>query len=232
MDPSAGAGVLRDIATVRAVAPARAVHVVVTALTQQGDGRPAVAGPMDAEAMRFQLLRAPEPAAVKIGLVPAAVVGAVAEVLDELDVDVPCVVDPVLGASAGGSMAASSEALLPLVRGAMVTPNAREYDSLIGGADPQGWLELKGAVAVLRKGGHDGGDQVSDTLWTREGARVFSRPRLAGADPRGTGCALATAIACALADGVELGAAVGKGVAWLDTVRGAAREVGGQVLLP
>ncbi|MCR9166554.1 MAG: bifunctional hydroxymethylpyrimidine kinase/phosphomethylpyrimidine kinase [Nannocystaceae bacterium] len=230
LDPSAGAGVLRDVATARAVAPGRVVHAVVTALTQQGDGRPAVAGPMNAEAMRFQLLRAPEPAAVKIGLVPASVVGAIAEVLEELDV--PCVLDPVLGASAGGSMAASPEALLPLMRGAMVTPNAREYDRLIGGADPEGWIELNGASAVLRKGGHDRGEQVSDTLWTRDGARVFSRRRVPGADPRGTGCALATAIACALADGSDVGAAVGKGIAWLDSVRGAAREVGGQVLLP
>lgn len=229
LDPSGGGGVLRDAATVRAVAPDRPVHVVVTALTQQGDGKKAVAGPMDAGALRFQFKRAPTPAAVKVGLVPAAVASIVAEAL--AGIDAPKVVDPVLSASIGGSMAATPQALLALMGGALVTPNRKEYDALIGGADPQGWLEIHGAVGLLRKGGHDGGDEVSDTLWTREGARVFSRPRIDGPDPRGTGCALAAAIACGLADGGEVEAAVGKGIAWLDRVRVQARSVGGQVLL-
>ncbi|MGH1340766.1 MAG: bifunctional hydroxymethylpyrimidine kinase/phosphomethylpyrimidine kinase [Nannocystales bacterium] len=229
LDPSGGGGVLRDAATVRAVAPHRAVHVVVTALTQQGDGKKAVAGPMNASALRFQFQRAPKPAVVKVGLVPAAVASIVAAALES--VDAPKVVDPVLSASIGGSMAASPDGLLPLMAGGLITPNRKEYDALIGGADPQGWLEVHGAVGLLRKGGHDGGKQVSDTLWTRAGARVYSRPRIDGPDPRGTGCALAAAIACGLADGCEMQAAVGKGVAWLDSVRGNARTVGGQVLL-
>lgn len=230
LDPSGGAGVLRDVATARAVAPGRAVHVVVTALTQQGDGKPAVAGPMDAEALRFQFLRAPEPAAVKVGLVPESVVATVVDALR--DVNVPRVVDPVLGASAGGSMGTSPDGFAALVSGSVVTPNRKEYDALVGGADPQGWLELNGATALLRKGGHDGGDRVCDTLWTREEVRVFSRPRQDGPDPRGTGCALATAVACGLADGSALGAAVGKSVAWLDTMRARARTLGAQVVLP
>lgn len=229
LDPSGGGGVLRDVATVRAVAPGRAVHVVLTALTQQGDGKKAVAGPMDASALRFQFKRAPRPAVVKVGLVPAAVASIVAEALEA--VDAPKVVDPVLSASIGGSMTATPEALLALFDGALVTPNRKEYDMLIGAADPQGWLEIHGAIGLLRKGGHDGGEQVSDTLWTRDGARVFSRPRIEGPDPRGTGCALAASIACALADGCEMQAAVGQGIAWLDSVRGQARSVGGQVLL-
>ncbi len=230
LDPSGGAGVLRDVATVRAVAPERAVHVVVTALTQQGDGQPAVAGPMKAEAVRFQFGRAPAPAAIKVGLVPASLVPIVAEALR--GVAVPTVVDPVLGASAGGSLAASPEALLGLVEGCLLTPNRREYDGLIGGADPQGWLELQGAGAVLRKGGHDRGERITDTLWTRESVQVFSRARQRGPDPRGTGCALASAVACGLADGNTMEVAVGKGIAWLDNMRSQAHEVGPQVLLP
>lgn len=230
LDPSGGAGVLRDMATVRALAPDRPVHVVITSLTQQGDGNPAVAGPINASGMRFQFDRAPAPAAIKVGLVPAAVVDVVVEALSA--VDAPRVLDPVLQASAGGSMAASADALLPLMKACVVTPNGAEYEQLIGGADPQGWLELNGAAAVLRKGGHDDGDQVSDTLWTRDGARAFSRERQPGKDPRGTGCALASAIACGLADGASVGTAVGRGIAWLDGVRGQARSVGKQVLLP
>jgi len=230
LDPSGGAGVLRDVATVRAVAPTRPVHVVVTAFTQQGDGRPAMAGPMDAEAMRFQFTRAPRPAVVKIGLVPATVVGVVVEALAPFEV--PTVLDPVLRASVGGTMAASAEGLEPLMRRAVVTPNASEYDALIGGVDPQVWLARQGASAVLRKGGHDEHEQVSDTLWTTDGARVFSRPRVQGPDPRGTGCSLASAIACGLAGGERLAGAVGRAIAWLDGARAAARGVGPQVLLP
>ncbi len=230
LDPSGGAGVLRDVATIRAVAPGRAVHVVVTALTQQGDGQPAVAGPMDVAALRFQFGRAPSPAAVKVGLVPASVVSVVAEALAGLAV--PTVVDPVLGASAGGTMAASPRALMGLIGGCVLTPNSREYEALIGGADPQGWLELHGARAVLRKGGHDGGEQVTDTLWTRDAVRVFSRPRQGGGDPRGTGCALSAAVACGLAEGNPTVVAVGKGIAWLDSIRARAHAVGPQVLLP
>jgi len=229
LDPSGGGGVLRDAATVHAVAPERPVHVVITALTQQGDGKKAVAGPMDASALVFQFKRAPTPAAVKVGLVPAAVASIVAEALEA--VDAPKVVDPVLSASIGGPMTATPEALLALMDGALVTPNRKEYDALVGGADPEGWLEIHGAVGLLRKGGHDGGQQVSDTLWTPRGVRAYSRPRIEGPDPRGTGCALAAAIACGLADGCEMQAAVGKGIAWLDSVRGQARSVGGQVLL-
>ncbi len=229
LDPSGGGGVLRDAATVHAVAPERPVHVVVTALTQQGDGKKAVAGPMNASSLEFQFKRAPTPAVVKVGLVPAAVASIVAEALEAIDA--PKVVDPVLSASIGGPMAASPEALLALMDGALVTPNRKEYDALVGGADPEGWLEIHGAVGILRKGGHDSGEQVSDTLWTRRSVRVFSRPRIDGPDPRGTGCALAAAIACALADGCEMQAAVGKGISWLDSVRGQARSVGGQVLL-
>ena len=160
---------------------------------------------------------------------PAAVAPLVAKAFAA--VQAPTVVDPVLSASIGGPMAAEPDALLELMEGALVTPNRKEYDALIGGADPQGWLEIHGAVGLLRKGGHDGGDQVSDTLWSRTASRVFSRPRVVGPDPRGTGCALASAIACGLADGDEMSAAVGKGIAWLDGVRGRARSVGGQVLL-
>ena len=231
LDPSAGAGVLRDVATVRSLAPQRPVHVVVTALTNQGDGQPAVAGPMMPEALRFQFERAPKPAAIKIGLVPASLVGALRSAMD--GVDAPRVLDPVLGASAGGDLAASGEALMSLMKGSVITPNAREYDALVGGADPEGWVELQQAVGVLRKGGHDGGAQVTYTLWTRDGALVFSRPRgPGGGDPRGTGCALACAIACGLADGLDVGAAAGKGIAWLDVVRSQAKKVGRQLLLP
>ncbi|HWB82183.1 MAG TPA: bifunctional hydroxymethylpyrimidine kinase/phosphomethylpyrimidine kinase, partial [Nannocystaceae bacterium] len=47
----------------------------------------------------------------------------------------------------------------------------------------------------------------------------FVRTRVSGVDPRGTGCALATAIACALGRGEALIDACAQAIAWLDEAR-------------
>jgi hydroxymethylpyrimidine/phosphomethylpyrimidine kinase len=54
----------------------------------------------------------------------------------------------------------------------------------------------------------------------------LSAPRLPGASPRGTGCALATAIAIAIARGLSLGDAVAQAKAWLHARIAQARTVG------
>jgi hydroxymethylpyrimidine/phosphomethylpyrimidine kinase len=51
------------------------------------------------------------------------------------------------------------------------------------------------------------------------GEQVFDRSRIEGPDPRGTGCALATAIACGLAAGASVREAVSCGIEWLDVAR-------------
>lgn len=228
LDPSGGAGVLRDVATVRALAPSRPVHVVVTALTQQGDGQPAAARVTEANALLEQLERAPTPAAIKLGLVPAALASLLVKHLP----DAPRVVDPVLSASAGGAMGAEPAALRPLLRDALVTPNRSEARALLAGQAPDAWLEDVGALALLRKSVASTEHSIVDVLHTPQGERRLERPRVAGPDPRGTGCALATAIACGLARGASMVGAVSAAVAWLDEARTGARQVGPQVLLP
>lgn len=231
LDPTGGAGVLRDVGTARVRAPHRPVHVVVSALTQQGDGKPAVARPTDPDALRFQLTRAPEPAAIKLGLLPASVVPVVAEAVAARGV--PVVLDPVLEATAGGSMGASASALLDLLPGTVLTPNRSEYARLVGDDEPAAWTMRHGLLGLLRKGGHDDdANTVTDTLWTPEGRQVLARPRTRGPDPRGTGCALATALACALAEGASVSDAVAAAVAWLDEARQHAVRVGAQWHLP
>jgi len=83
---------------------------------------------------------------------------------------------------------------------------------------------------VLVKGGHLGGaaPSVTDVLVSAAGARRVSHPRLAGRTPRGTGCALATAIAVELARGRELTAAVGDATEWLAAAIASAVDVGGE----
>jgi hypothetical protein len=65
-----------------------------------------------------------------------------------------------------------------------------------------------GARAALVKGGHLEGDVIIDVLATRNGVRLFTRPRIRTRQTHGTGCTLASAIAALLAQGLPLDRAV------------------------
>ena len=227
VDPGGGAGLLRDAATVAALG-ARP-HAVETAWTEQGPGLHRVE-PRAPEAVRAALAEALvtlRPAAVKIGMaVGPATAAAVIEALR--DYCGPVVVDTVLATSRGGALwAAEPRDLLPLLRRAtLVTPNSVEAAALTGrplatadDAEATGrWLiEAEQLRAVLVKGGHLGppAGTVVDVLVTRSGAEHFTRPRTPGPSPRGTGCALASAIAVKLGSGRSLSEAVGEAGAWL-----------------
>ena len=68
-------------------------------------------------------------------------------------------------------------------------------------------------VAVLLTGGHGAGDVVTDVLEVPGGgsAREFTGTRIATPHDHGTGCLLSTSIACALAAGSSVVAAVEHG---------------------
>jgi len=227
IDPGGGAGLLRDVTTVRALG-ARA-HAVGTAWTEQGAGVHQVE-PRDPQAISDAVARAVRerrPGAAKIGM---AVGPATADALlaGLTAFAAPVVVDPVLATSRGGALwAAPPERLLPLLRRAsLVTPNAPEAALLTGrsvrsleDAEAAGaaLVQDHGLPAVLVKGGHLGvpDDPVTDLLITARGSQRFQHARMAGLSPRGTGCALATAVAVALGRGADLAAAVESAIAWL-----------------
>ena len=230
VDPGGGAGLHRDLATA-AVLGARA-HGVETAWTEQGPGVHQVEprAPAAVRAALVEALAALRPAAVKIGMaVGPATAAAIVEALG--DYAGPVVVDPVLATSRGGALwAGVPRELFPLLRRAtLVTPNAGEASALAerpvvtpGDAEATGrWLlEAERLRAVLVKGGHLGADleqrgTVVDVLVTASDAEHFSRPRTPGPSPRGTGCALASAIAVKLACGRSLSDAVREAGAWL-----------------
>ena len=189
-------------------------------------GRPKPSEPPWSEA-----LAALRPAAVKIGMaVGPATAAAIVEALG--DYAGPVVVDPVLATSRGGALwAGAPRELLPLLRRAtLVTPNAVEAAALAecavataADAEAAGrWLiEAERLRAVLIKGGHLGTDAgppagtVVDVLVTASGAERFVRPRTPGPSPRGTGCALGSAIAVNLGRGQGLAEAVAEAGAWL-----------------
>ncbi len=159
--------------------------------------------------------------AIKTGMLHRTeVLDAVMGALDNMATGVPLVVDPVMVAKGGASLldedtrAVVRDRLLP--RAALLTPNLPEAEILAGmniGNEEEMLsagqkLLAKGAGAVLMKGGHLSGDQVVDLLISGDGVDRHATPRIDSAHTHGTGCTLASAIACGLAQGMAAGAAV------------------------
>lgn len=127
------------------------------------------------------------------------------------------VVDPVMIASSGARLMGDEtakqvvQALFP--RATVVTPNLDEAEFLLGRRirtvndllpAAQALIRL-GARAVLLKGGHLEGDQVTDLLLMPGLAAVhLSSPRIPSPNTHGTGCTLSSALACGLASGLTL----------------------------
>jgi hydroxymethylpyrimidine/phosphomethylpyrimidine kinase len=163
--------------------------------------------------------------AIKTGMLHSAeVIETVAATLQSAAPDVPLVVDPVMVAKGGHRLLQTSaervlvERLLP--RATLVTPNLPEAAVLVGFpiANEDDMARAGHAVlglgpkAVLVKGGHleDGRSEVVDLLVTAGGVRRFTHPRIASRSTHGTGCTLASAIACGLAQGLHLPDAVAR----------------------
>lgn len=236
MDPSGGAGLLRDGWTVEQRASKLRLHAVCTALTRQGEGLPASVSSTEPGTLARELERVAaleRLRAVKLGMIPAEHVDAIDDLLVRLRArpNPPRIVcDPVGFASAGGRLGAPPSELLRLAaRVDLLTPNRDELAELRD-AGP-----LPSGVAILCKGElvPDRPDRIRDRLCFADGSeQVFERPRVRGPDPRGTGCALASAIACELALGRSLITAVAAGVAWLDGLRRRPVQIGDEWHLP
>lgn len=222
IDPSGGAGLTVDaIVVAQHHAEPLPVPLVLTEQSRSGFRRwHAVAPEIWCRAMRGVLDDGPVHA-VKVGLIAdAAVVRTVARELAIVGPGVPIVVDPVLSATAGGYRADSEVAASYrdhlLARCDLFTPNVPELEAICAG-DPARALAA-GAGAVLLKGGHGTGARCDDTLCTGCDRITFGRERLAVGAVRGTGCALASAIAARLAHGAPLGDACRHAGDWLASV--------------
>jgi hydroxymethylpyrimidine/phosphomethylpyrimidine kinase len=226
LDPSGGAGLVRDLLTAEALG-AKAV-LVGTAWTRQDERGVQGIEPRSPEMVRAAIELALEsvpihPMAVKIGMVARGDIAA-AVVAGLQAWQGPVVFDPVLGASSGGMLyQGSPNDLLPLIRRAtLITPNLAEAAWLTGlvvetiDQSRHSARELAhwGQAAVLVKGGHLSGP-ATDVLCSTAGERLFQGTRLPGKSPRGTGCALATAVAVELARGLPLEQAIGLAKSWL-----------------
>ncbi len=195
---------------------------VIAGVTAQDGAHVHAAVAMEAATIRaqFDALRDARVAAFHVGaLVSADAVRAVAEGLASYP-NVPAVVDPVLAASGGDSLAddATRTALLDTLfaRATLITPNLDEASALLGRpiGDVAAMREAaralldSGARAVLVKGGHLAGDAIDVLAHAgSQDARDFRAPRLAET-LRGTGDLLAVTIAADLARGAQLSDAI------------------------
>jgi hydroxymethylpyrimidine/phosphomethylpyrimidine kinase len=221
-DSGGGAGIQADIKTVTALDGFAAT--ALTALTAQNTvGVHAVhAVPLDFIARQIEVVLGDIGAdVVKTGMLgSAAVIDTVCEALERYGAGIPVVVDPVMVAKGGFSLleadavGALRRRLLPMA--AVITPNLPEAEALAGMtiasvADMRvaamALLAL-GVPAVLLKGGHLPGDELTDLLATPAGIEAFSAPRIVSRHTHGTGCTTASAVAVGLARGMTLRDAV------------------------
>jgi hydroxymethylpyrimidine/phosphomethylpyrimidine kinase len=178
------------------------------------------------------------PAALKTGMLAEAVlVRRVARAIRE-NGWTPLVVDPVMVSSSGTRLLTTDaeevvrEDLLPLA--ALVTPNLDEAAVLTGRVvhdvltmERAGATLLRfGAGAALVKGGHLGGDTITDVLVTPGGVRHFTHPRIETRSLHGTGCTLSAAITAGLALGRPLESAVADGLDFVHRAIAAAPGLG------
>jgi len=240
-DPSGGAGLELDL-KVHALFGVHAAAVATCRTLQSAAGLRAVA-PADGRAAERQLALLRRDArllVVQVAMVAdAAWIGRIARWRRRI-ADAPWIVDPVFAPTVGRRalpaklLARYRREVVPAAT--LLTPNAIEAAELLGvdvaavARDPdsaaRALLEL-GCEAVLLKGGHlEGGATVVDRLRGRFGARDFTAPRRAGIAPRGTGGALASAIAAGVARGASWGRAIEVARRWLARARAGAKPVG------
>jgi hydroxymethylpyrimidine/phosphomethylpyrimidine kinase len=231
-DPSSGAGVTADIKT----AAAFGCYAVtcITALTVQTTQGVFGVEPVSSQLVRETLSRLQqdfEIAAVRVGMVGSrAVADELARFLEGARLP-NVVLDPVLRASLGASLIDASgldvlrSRLLPLAD--LITPNSDEAAALAK-LDPvppgSSWESAKqriseiadrlhslGARGILITGGHLGEPVDFLSLLQPDRSRLvreFAGKHLDSSSTHGTGCALATALACLLARGTDASSAV------------------------
>jgi hydroxymethylpyrimidine/phosphomethylpyrimidine kinase len=228
-DCSAGAGAQADLKTFTAAG----VYglTAITCVVAETPGRVSRIQPVDADVVAEQitlLLDAFPVGAIKTGLLHSGeIVASVAETLRAWNAKsgraIPLIVDPVMVATSGDllltrdAIAIYERKLFRLA--ALITPNLDEVATLLG--RPVGDLDsmrqagaelfTKYGVAVLLKGGHLGGTDAIDLLFTSAGVTEFRAPFTRGVRTHGTGCTYSAAIAAGVATGLPLGDAIRHG---------------------
>jgi hydroxymethylpyrimidine/phosphomethylpyrimidine kinase len=211
-DPSGGAGILLD----------SRVHQffkvpfcgVITANTIQNSCKAFGWKPVEEEIFKEQLFRLEED--YKISHIKVGMLGKVQFLEHILDVfpDKVVVLDPVIKSSSGYPLIDEPKGVLEVAEKIfLVTPNLLEAQ-ILSGLKTENPIKLLEALKkygfrnVLLKGGHYEGENVTDYLLTEDGSLFTFKGKRFNKTPRGTGCALSSAIVCNLHLGKPLVEAV------------------------
>lgn len=216
-DSGGGAGIQGDIKTVTCLGGYAAT--AITALTAQNTQ--GVFGihdvPNEFVARQIELVLSDIVAdCIKIGMLSTqSIIETIVTALAPYP-NIPLVLDTVMFAKGGAPLlqpdAVDALKTLLLPRAAIITPNIPEAEHLTNiqirsvedmKAAAHALLEL-GAKAVLLKGGHAGGDMVTDILLSEDSELILTSPRIATPHTHGTGCAMASAIATGIAQNLSL----------------------------
>ncbi|MCX6639484.1 MAG: hydroxymethylpyrimidine/phosphomethylpyrimidine kinase [bacterium] len=237
-DPTAGAGILMDSAVFRALG----FHplAVLTSVAAQGTNGVAQVQPLSAAFIKRELQIIQDEfhlGAIKIGMLYSA--GAIKAVgLFLRASELPVVLDPVLTASGGGALIVPhalrtlEKELFPYCQ--LITPNLDEAESFSGTrlitiTDMEtcaGKLSKRWGCAVLLKGGHLQGEVVDVLADNGKITRFPHQRQREGLNVRGTGCALAAAVAAFLSKGIPLSEAVGAGIRFVESALAGAYSTG------
>ena len=215
-DSGGGAGIQADIKTVTMLGGH--AMTAITAITAQNTLGVEAVMPVPTEMVLQQIDAVLEDLgadAVKIGMIGSAETAeAVAQRLEGLQI--PIVFDPVMVASSGSALADQTTiaAFGRLIRASTLsTPNLPELAALTG-REIETLEDLEDAAlalvgetsrAVLAKGGHLAGKLLTDVLVEPGGAvSRWEAEKIETLNTHGTGCTLASGIACGLGQGRDL----------------------------
>ncbi len=229
-DSSAGAGIAADVKTGGAFGVFTATAITaVTAQSPAGVDDIFALTPEQLLAQIDSVTNALPIHAIKIGMLcngaQLETLVAFLTTLKTTQPDLPVVFDPVLAATAGGTLwqaglAPICDQLMPLCT--LITPNTLEAAKLLNTPPAQSYeAQQEHALALLKfgpqaslvKGGHNTTPLATDYLAVNQkggspAVQPFSNARIECNHSHGSGCTLATAIAAGLAQGLELPQAV------------------------
>lgn len=207
-DSGGGAGIQADIRTITHLG-GHAMTAITTVTAQNSTGVAAIET-MKPDMVLAQITAVVEDIgvdAIKIGMLGGPdIIAAVSGFLEDMH-PVPTVLDPVMVATSGASLADDATinafaAIIPLV--SLVTPNRHEMARL-GGEE----VITQYDVPFLVKGGHDDGDMLTDRLIDKKGLIAsWEGTRIDTRHDHGTGCTLSAAIATHLGHGWQMEEAI------------------------
>ncbi len=220
-DPSGGAGIQADLKT--ATAHKTYAGAVITCLTAQNTKKVFAVFESPISFLRKQLEAVLDDIkfdAIKIGMLGSLeIIDCVADVLSKKAKKIPLILDTVMVATSGdlllkeNAVEALRSKLIPLAK--IVTPNIDEAEILaemrIEDIDDMksAALQIKalGCEAVLIKGGHlefNDGKIHSILLDEKDNFHRISNKKIGNKNLHGTGCTLASALACNIAKKMSL----------------------------